>query len=99
MSKFTFICEDEPMPFADAIVTKKTFEFNADHLDSIIGEFETFLRGCGFHLEGNLEFVSEPLGKKYSKDNFSLSKDGELDLEARQSFDLDTYTESIFDKK
>jgi len=38
MSKFTFICEDEPMPFADAIVTKKTFEFNADHLDSIIGD-------------------------------------------------------------
>jgi hypothetical protein len=83
MSKFTFICEDEPMPFADAIVTKKTFEFNADSLDSVIGEFETFLRGCGFHLEGNLEFVGEPLGKKYSN-----GRD-----------DLDVYTESIFDKK
>ena len=83
MSKFTFICEDEPMPFADAIVTKKTFEFNADRLDSVLGEFETFLRGCGFHLEGNLEFVSEPLGKKYSNG----------------CDDLDMYTESIFDKK
>jgi hypothetical protein len=60
MSKFTFICEDEPMPFADAIVTKKTFEFNADHLNSVVGEFETFLRGCGFHFEGNLEFVNPP---------------------------------------
>jgi hypothetical protein len=83
MSKFTFICEDEPMPFADAIVTKKTFEFTADRLDGVIGEFETFLRGCGFHLEGNLEFVGEPLGKKYSN-----GRD-----------DLDMYTESIFDKK
>jgi hypothetical protein len=57
MSKFTFICEDEPMPFADAIVTKKTFEFNADHLDSVIDEFETFLKGCGFTINGYLEIV------------------------------------------
>ena len=83
MSKFTFICEDEPMPFADAIVTKKTFEFNADHLDGVIGEFETFLRGCGYAIDGYLEVVSEPLGKKYPKD----------------PDDLDMYTESIFDKK
>lgn len=57
MSKFTFICEDEPMPFADAIVTKKTFEFNADHLDGVIGEFETFLKGCGYTINGYLEIV------------------------------------------
>jgi hypothetical protein len=57
MSKFTFICEDDPMPFADAVVTKKTFEFNAEHLGSVIGEFESFLKGCGFHLDGYLEMV------------------------------------------
>lgn len=57
MSKFTFICEDDPMPFADAIVTKKTFEFNADHLDGVIGEFETFLKGCGYTIDGYLEIV------------------------------------------
>ena len=57
MSKFTLICEDEPSPFGDTIVTKRTFEFNADTLDGVIGEFETFLRGCGFHLDGYLEVV------------------------------------------
>ena len=57
MSKFTFICEDDPMPFADSIITKKTFEFNADHLDSVIGEFETFLKGCGYTINGYLEIV------------------------------------------
>jgi hypothetical protein len=57
MSKFTFICEDEPMPFADSIITKKTFEFNADHLDGVIGEFETFLKGCGYAIDGYLEIV------------------------------------------
>jgi hypothetical protein len=72
MSKFTFICEDDPMPFADAIITKKTFEFNADHLDSVINEFETFLRGCGFHFDGYLEICKEeqPLGKIYPKDGY-----------------------------
>jgi hypothetical protein len=71
MSKFTFICEDEPMPFADAIITKKTFEFNADRLDSVIGEFETFLKGCGYHIDGELLVHKEqpPLGRIYPKDN------------------------------
>lgn len=59
MSKFTFICEEEPMPFADYIVTKKTFEFNADHLDSVIDEFESFLKGCGFSFDGHLTLVNE----------------------------------------
>ena len=97
MSKFTFICEDDPMPFADTITTKKTFEFNADRLDSVIGEFETFLRGCGFHFEGNLEIYKHE-DSSFKKNNFSLSKDGELDLEARQSFDLDDL-DSIFSGK
>ena len=78
MSKFTFICEDEPMPFADAIVTKKTFEFNADRLDSVIGEFETFLRGCGFHLGGYLEIV-EP--------NQKIVEDNDLDAYTESLFD------------
>jgi hypothetical protein len=83
MSKFTFICEDEPCPFGDSILAKRTVEFDATHLDGVIGEFETFLRGCGYHLRGYLEIVDEPLDKKYSKD----------------PDDLDMYTESIFDKK
>ena len=73
MSKFTFICEDEPMPFADSIITKKTFEFNADRLDGVIGEFETFLKGCGFNFDGYLEICKEeqqPLGKIYPKDGY-----------------------------
>ena len=48
MSRFTFICEDEPMPFSDGIVSKKTVEFNGESLDGIINEFEMFLKGCGF---------------------------------------------------
>jgi hypothetical protein len=71
MSKFTFICEDDPMPFADGIVTKKTFEFNAEHLDSIIGEFETFLKGCGFNFDGFLEVSKHPTTEENDLDEFT----------------------------
>ena len=54
MSRFTFICEDEPMPFSDGIVSKKTVEFNGESLGSIVNEFEMFLKGCGFSFNGQL---------------------------------------------
>lgn len=69
MSKFTFICEDEPMLY-EGIITKKTFEFNADTLDGVIGEFESFLRGCGFYFDGYLEMV-EP-NQKVAEDEDDL---------------------------
>jgi hypothetical protein len=55
MSKFTFICEDEPMPFSEGIVSKKTVEFNGAYLPDIIQEFEMFLRGCGFSFKGIID--------------------------------------------
>jgi hypothetical protein len=67
MSKFTFICEDEPMPFAAGIVSKKTVEFSGDYLPEIIEEFDMFLRGCGFHLDGVLNVVKE----EYNLDEFT----------------------------
>jgi hypothetical protein len=57
MSKFTFICEDEAMPWSSGIVSKKTVEFNGDSLSDIVSEFEMFLKGCGFSFEGQLDLV------------------------------------------
>ena len=59
MSKFTFICEEEAMPFADVISSKRTVEFNGESLNDITNEFEMFLRGCGFNFSGHLDFVTE----------------------------------------
>ena len=60
MSKFTFICEDEPMPFSSGgITSKKTVEFNCVSLPDILQEFEMFLRGCGFHVSGVLDVVPQ----------------------------------------
>jgi hypothetical protein len=58
MSKFTFICQEESMPFAHSIQTKRTVEFNSETLDSILNEFEMFLRGAGFHFNGQLDIVN-----------------------------------------
>jgi hypothetical protein len=68
MSKFTFICEEEPCPFGESITTKRTVEFSADHLGGVIGEFETFLKGCGFQFDGHLE-IYEPEESSFEKDD------------------------------
>jgi hypothetical protein len=58
MSKFTFVCQEESMPFVDSIQSKRTVEFNAETLDDILNEFEMFLRGAGFHFNGQLDIVN-----------------------------------------
>jgi hypothetical protein len=59
MSKFTFVCQEESMPFVHSIQSKRTVEFNAETLDDILNEFEMFLRGAGFYFEGRLDIVNE----------------------------------------
>jgi hypothetical protein len=59
MSKFTFICEDEPMPFGEGVTTRRIFNFDAVQLEDIIEEFEMFLRGAGFNINGSLQIVEE----------------------------------------
>jgi len=58
MPKFTFICEDDPMPFSEGVVTKRTVEFDAVLINDVVSEFELFLRGAGFNPPGILDFVT-----------------------------------------
>ena len=78
MSKFTFVCEDDAMPFSEGISTKKTFEFESHHLSAILSEFQDFLKGCGFAIDGHLQvtkpeedFMTE-LEDILSKNNFDM---------------------------
>jgi hypothetical protein len=77
MSKFTFICQEESMPFVHSIQSKRTVEFNAETLDNILNEFEMFLRGAGFHFEGRLDFVNE--------DEWNEDNDGVEEFETPQT--------------
>ena len=89
MSKFTFICEEEPMPFADVVTTKRTFEFNAVSLNDIIQEFEYFLKGAGFYINGTLEVVPE---EDYSDPHIDTSN-----VDMFDSMDLPTHSHHYYD--
>jgi hypothetical protein len=91
MSKFTFISQYDKALGSP----KSTMEFEAVSIDDVLGYFEDFLRGAGYQIDGQLMIYKE---EESPFNDFSLSKDGELDLEARQSFDLDDL-DSIFSGK
>ena len=57
--KFKFTGEYEPMPFQDAIASKRKIEFEAESLASILEQFEMFLRGCGYVFEGHIDIVDD----------------------------------------
>jgi len=60
--KFTFKAEQEtPQYIINNTVrgSKLTMEFEAEGLEAILCEFEDFLRGLGFHLDGQLEIVND----------------------------------------
>ena len=57
MSYFKFINENFPLDEED--ITTTTKEFNSEYLYDVIENFEMFLRGCGFHFNGHLDFVQE----------------------------------------
>ena len=57
--KFKFTGEYEPMPFQDAIASKRKIEFEAETLTDILEQFEMFLRGCGYVFEGQIDIVND----------------------------------------
>jgi hypothetical protein len=57
MSRYTFICEHTNIFDEDNVTSKLTSEFRADDLNSVLEEFESFLRGAGFHFDGVLDVV------------------------------------------
>jgi hypothetical protein len=62
MGNFKLIHEYEPMPFMDN-GAKIKIEFDAENLDDVLPQFESFLRGLGYCFDGHLEFVEDkPIG-------------------------------------
>jgi hypothetical protein len=61
MARYTFICEnfkyDDFTGDETNIASKHTTEFRADDLNSVLEEFEMFMRGSGFHFDGVIDVV------------------------------------------
>ena len=68
MTKYTFICEQDASPYGEVVESKRTVEFYADSLNQILSEFETFLRGSGYHFDGNIDIVEEESYEEYREE-------------------------------
>jgi hypothetical protein len=84
MSKFTLICQEELIPFADVTASKRTVEFDADSLDQILNEFELFLRGCGFNYNGRLVFSEETCYETDDLDDLDSLFDGKKIIQSHE---------------
>lgn len=58
--KFTFTSDDgQGLIYGHGPRAVRTTTFHAVELDTILDEFELFLKGCGFHFDGTLDFVKD----------------------------------------
>jgi hypothetical protein len=60
--KFTFKAEHETSQYTimnTARGSKLTMEFEAEGLEAILSEFQDFLHGLGFYIDGQLEIVND----------------------------------------
>jgi len=60
--KFTFKAEHETPQYTimnTARGSKLTMEFEAEGLETILSEFQDFLHGLGFYIDGQLEIVND----------------------------------------
>ena len=62
MARYTFTCEhfeyDLYRGDENGVASKHTTEFRADTLETMLENFEMFLRGSGFHFDGVIDVVS-----------------------------------------
>lgn len=55
MAKYTFVA-DHSYNLDTHVVTHT---FNSEHISDVIANFEQFLRGAGYHFDGNIEIVDD----------------------------------------
>lgn len=68
--KFTFIAEEENLPYSGYTARKSTVEFKADDLTTLLSNFEDFLKGIGFQIDGMLDIVNDEEVEHDDKINF-----------------------------
>lgn len=79
MSYMTFTCEHRN-PWDESLDSKITLETNSETLTDILAEFEQFLRGAGFHFDGQIDIVEQV---DYDAINSMLEQVAESESEQR----------------
>lgn len=77
MSRYTFTCEhfsyNDFTGDEENITTKHTTQFRADDLTTMLENFESFLRGAGFHFDGALDIVPIDEGDSFEEESTEQS--------------------------
>jgi hypothetical protein len=79
MSYMTFTCENRS-PWDQSLTSKVTLETNSETLTDILAEFEQFLRGAGFHFDGQIDIVEQV---DYDEINSTLEQLAQTETEQR----------------
>jgi hypothetical protein len=58
MTKYTFIAEHDDL-YGNPSGHKVSTEFTADHISTVLENFDLFLRGVGFYPQGTLDYIPE----------------------------------------
>lgn len=67
MTKYTFIAEHDDI-YGNPSGHKVSTEFTADHISTVIENFDLFLRGVGFYPQGTLDYIPEEEYDGYDKE-------------------------------
>jgi len=57
--KFTLNCERKEDTLFKQKAAKNSLEFEAETLPEVLEEIERFLRGCGYHFDGQLDITKD----------------------------------------
>jgi hypothetical protein len=88
MSYFKFT--NERNVFDDERIDTTTKEFDSEYLSDVVENFEMFLRGCGYHFNGHLDFVQDD--ESFVQDYESFNQIEEIDL--ARSYDPESLPKS-----
>ena len=89
MPKFTLTCE-HTNPWTNESTCKNTHEFEVETLSEVLENFELFLRGAGYVVDGVVDVV--PSEDDFFNDPFESSEStlGEVEVEhSKHYFDVD----------
>ena len=92
MSYMTFTCENRN-PWDESLDSKVTFETNKETLPEILEDFEMFLRGAGFHFDGQIDIVEQV---DYNEINSMLADLAESEAQAQRIYESPNKGESVY---
>ncbi len=92
MSYMTFTCVNRN-PWDESVDSTVTFETNKETLPEILEDFEMFLRGAGFHFDGQIDIVDTG---SFDAINSMLADLAEAEAQGQRIYESPDKGESVY---